>query len=187
MSDNVEQQVGDDSGVNQTRDLAVSPAAPAAAPVQAVSAPVPDAPPRPQRKGRSEEDVAYWRAVVGEWNTLLEDARRTGGLLPSIRGFCRDRKLRETSFYWWRRELAIRDGVALPTKRSADSTRVAGHEGTHRSATPQGTFVQLRVRPTPATSTLCEIVVGKIVVRVSPGFDADELSRLLELLTNQTR
>ncbi|CAG0952510.1 hypothetical protein PLCT2_00277 [Planctomycetaceae bacterium] len=110
--------------------------------------------------GRSEEDVAYWRAVVGEWNTLLEDARRAGGLLPSIRGFCRDRKLRETSFYWWRRELAIRDGVALPTKRSADSTRVAGHEGTHRAATPQGAFVQLRVKPTPATGTLCEFVRG---------------------------
>lgn len=188
MSDIVEQPGEVDAGVKATRDVGVSLVVPAAAvvpevpQVPAVAAPVTDAPQRPQRKGRSEEDVAYWRAVVDEWNTLLEEARRAGGLLPSIRGFCRDRKLRETSFYWWRRELAIRDGVALPTKRSADSTRVAGHEGTHRAATSQGAFVQLRVRPTPATGTLCEIVAGKLVLRVPPGFDANELSRLLDVL-----
>ncbi|CAG0992817.1 hypothetical protein PLCT2_02566 [Planctomycetaceae bacterium] len=135
MSDVVEQQGEVDSGVKATQEVGVSLVAPAAAQVQAVAAPVTDATQRPQRSGRNEEDVAYWRAAVGEWNAPLEDARRAGGLLPSIRGFCRDRKLRETSFYWWRRELAIRDGVALPTKRSADSTRVAGHDRTHRAAT----------------------------------------------------
>lgn len=177
MSDDVEQRVPADPGLTPAAE---TPAL-IAAPVTAGVAPVVGAPEKSRRKIRSDEEVAYWRAAVDEWNALLDEARQAGGLLPSIRGFCRDRKLREPSFYWWRREFAIRDGKPLPTMRSMDSTRSHGHRPANRPETP-ATFVQLRVRPSPATGSLCELVVGKIVVRVSPGFDADELTRLLDVL-----
>jgi len=113
-----------------------------------------------------------------------------GGPLPTVRGFCEHHRLREPSFYWWRREFAIRDGKPLPTKRSADSTRIASHLGAHPMASPKAAFVQLRVKPTQTSAApsgvLCEIVVGSVVVRLSPGFDANELARLLEVLTTQT-
>jgi len=181
MSDLVESREGVDAG----EVAAVNPAGPHAAlaapsaetlPTQTASSPE-----KFRRKIRSDEEVAYWRSAVDEWNALLEAAKSAGGLFPSIRGFCRDRKLREPSFYWWRREFAIRDGKPLPTMRSMDSTRSRGHRPANRPETP-ATFVQLRVRPSPATGSLCELVVGKVVVRVSPGFDADELTRLLDVL-----
>lgn len=197
MSDSEQRFVGETGLVppDQTDAVALSQSgaqrptasAPAVASATSPSAPAAGNESKPRRRVRSDEEVAYWRTAVDEWNPLLDEARRAGGLLPSIRGFCRDHKLRETSFYWWRRELAIRDGKPLPTMRAVDSTRVAGH----RPAKPEpaGAFVQLKVRPTAPASTnaLCEIVVGKLVLRVAPGFDADELSRLLDLLVTRQR
>jgi transposase len=48
----------------------------------------------------------FWRAVLGRW--------AKSGL--SIRAFCREEKLREPSFYSWRRTIAERDAKrrALP-------------------------------------------------------------------------
>jgi len=182
MTDSEQPVVGETGQAQPVQTNAQLPAVPVISNVGTPRAPVNGGESKPRRRIHSDEDVAYWRAAVDEWNGLLDEARRAGGLLPSIRGFCRDRKLRETSFYWWRRELAIRDGKPLPTMRAVDSTRVAGHRPARPE--PTGAFVQLKVRPTaPAsTNTLCEIVVGKLVLRVSPGFDASELSRLLDVL-----
>lgn len=182
MANDVEQRVVADPGSAPMTEAPLPPAAPATAPAAKGGAPVVASPEITRPGSRSDKDVAYWRGVIDEWNALLDAARLAGGLLPSIRGFCRERKLRETSFYWWRRELAIRDGKPLPTMRAMDSTRVAGHRPA--KAEPCGTFVQLKVRPTAPASTnaLCELVVGKVVVRVAPGFDASELSRLLDVL-----
>lgn len=199
MSDVVEQAVvgdlgqrasseaGDAAGVLPAAavEVPVTTAAPiATASATAVQAPVP--PDRPRRRGRSDEEVAYWRGFVDEWHRLVAEAVAAGGLLPTVRGFCEQRELREPSFYWWRREFAIRNGKPLPTTRHADSTRIASHLG----AQPQeAAFVRLRVKPTPgayaSAGTLCELVVGRFVLRVSPGFDAAELARLLDLLTTR--
>ena len=51
--------------------------------------------------GRNQRDVEkerYWAKVIGE-------AARSGG---SIREFCRQRKLKESQFYWWQRKLRER-------------------------------------------------------------------------------
>ena len=182
MANDVEQRVVADPGSVPMTEAPLLHSAPATAPATGGGAPVVASPERSRPGNRSDKDVAYWGGVIDEWNALLDAARLAGGLLPSIRGFCRERKLRETSFYWWRRELAIRDGRPLPTMRAMDSTRVAGH----RPAKPEptGAFVQLKVRPNAPASTnaLCEIVVGKVVVRVASGFDANELCRLLDVL-----
>jgi hypothetical protein len=159
-------------------------AAPTVSPPAAVAGPATESSSRPRRKGRSDEEVAYWRAFVDEWHRLVAEASAARVKPPTVRGFCDERQLREPSFYWWRRELAIRDGKPLPTMRSADSTRIVSHMGTHAPVSPPNSaFVQLRVKPTTLapTAPLCEIVVGKVVVRVALGFDANELSRLLDV------
>ena len=38
------------------------------------------------------------------WQTTIREATRSGG---SIREFCRQRKLKESQFYWWQRRLSL--------------------------------------------------------------------------------
>jgi hypothetical protein len=51
-----------------------------------------------KEKRRDVEKERYWRRVIGE-------AARSG---ISIRRFCQQRKLKESQFYWWQRELEKR-------------------------------------------------------------------------------
>ena len=50
------------------------------------------------RKNRDVEKHRYWQRTIG-------DAARSG---MSIREFCRQRRLRESQFYWWQRKLKMR-------------------------------------------------------------------------------
>jgi transposase len=49
-------------------------------------------------KNRDVEKQRYWQRTIG-------DAARSG---MSIREFCRQRRLRESQFYWWQRKLKAR-------------------------------------------------------------------------------
>jgi hypothetical protein len=51
-----------------------------------------------QEKRRDVEKERYWRKVIGE-------AARSG---VSIRRFCQQRRLKQSQFYWWQRELEKR-------------------------------------------------------------------------------
>ena len=50
------------------------------------------------RKNHDVEKQRYWQRTIG-------DAARSG---MSIREFCRQRRLRESQFYWWQRKLKLR-------------------------------------------------------------------------------
>ena len=53
------------------------------------------------KKGCLKRDVAkerFWREVIGE----------QAGSGQSVRAFCRERRLTESAFYFWRRELKQR-------------------------------------------------------------------------------
>ena len=50
------------------------------------------------RKTQDMEKQRYWQRTIG-------DAARSG---MSIREFCRQRRLRESQFYWWQRKLKVR-------------------------------------------------------------------------------
>ena len=52
------------------------------------------------------------------WRTTVREAARSG---VSIREFCRQRKLKESQFYWWQRRLA----AARPAPRKKTDTRAA--------------------------------------------------------------
>ena len=49
---------------------------------------------------RDRRKEAFWRKAIG--------GQRRSGLC--VRAWCRQHELRESSFHWWRRELARRDG-----------------------------------------------------------------------------
>ena len=80
-----------------------------------------------------------------------------------VREFCQGAGLSAPSFYWWRREVRIRD---------------ARRRGTNR---PQ--FVSVRMTPRPARDTSIEVVLaGGCLVRVGSGFDADHLRAVVAAL-----
>ena len=55
-----------------------------------------------RRGARDSKKEAFWRQVI--------EGRAGSGL--SVRAWCRRHRVRETSFYWWRRALARRDAEA---------------------------------------------------------------------------
>jgi hypothetical protein len=136
---------------------------------------------------------SYWEEVVRRW--------RKGG--QSVRAFCRAEGLRESAFYFWRRELARRDHRA--GKRVADA--VNGVRPQARPATPASRSpkrVSSRPGPTPSflpvhllgpasgcpglteTAHGVEIILGKgRSVRVGAGFDRQTLADVLAVLEAQ--
>mgnify|MGYP005651368167 CR=1 FL=1 len=51
-----------------------------------------------------------------KWRELIERQRLSG---ESVRAFCRKHELRETSFYYWRRELKLRDREAASKRETS--------------------------------------------------------------------
>jgi len=72
--------------------------------------------------GRSRRDDSKER----KWRGLIERQRRSG---QSVRAFCRSRDLHETSFYYWRREIGLRDretaGGQVPTSAAGNTSSAA--------------------------------------------------------------
>ena len=65
-------------------------------------------------KGRRDAGrEVFWREVI--------ERQAASGL--GVRAFCRQEKLNESAFYWWRREIARRDAPKRPARRP--STRPA--------------------------------------------------------------
>jgi transposase-like protein len=73
-------------------------------------------------KVRDEGKEAFWRRTV----------RRQGQSGLTVRAFCREHELRETAFYFWRRELAKREAARrrsttfLPVRVTAAPARELG-------------------------------------------------------------
>jgi len=65
-------------------------------------------------KDRNSEREAFWRDAVAR--------RDVSGL--SVRAFCQGENLPESAFYFWRRNLAERDGT-LPKRPQANSNRAS--------------------------------------------------------------
>lgn len=98
------------------------------------------------------------------WLDLIERWQRSR---LSVREFCRRHQLSEPSFYSWRRVLRERGLLDEPT---------AGAQ----AQTPA--FVKLTLPVQAAPSSAIEVVLGRRVLRVPAGFDADALLHLVRLL-----
>jgi transposase-like protein len=82
----------------------------------------------------------------------------------TVREFCQRRQLSEPSFYSWRRVLRERGLI----EESAGPVKPA--------------FVKLTLDAESTTASAVEVVLGRRVLRVRPGFDADMLLQLVRLL-----
>lgn len=139
-----------------------------------------------KRGDRSLEKEAFWKLAVDEW--------RSAG--TTIREFCRTNGLKESAFYFWRRELAKRAGLpALSTTEGPvaeaegrRTKRARKNSEASPAFSPTAMFLPLTLRAHEtaaaegAESGSIEIVVGGHRLRVSPGFDEETLSRLLRML-----
>lgn len=66
-----------------------------------------------RRRSRDPKKEAFWRRMI---------ARQPGSGM-SVRAWCRKHSVRESSFYWWRRQLARRSAHApalVPVRVTAD-------------------------------------------------------------------
>jgi transposase-like protein len=116
----------------------------------------------------------FWRKMMALW-------RRSQ---PStVRDFCAEHGLPESSFFGWRRTLAQRDqaqpkAAFQPTHRQ--SRRQANQQQTAR-------FVPVRILPAPVgTKVDLQIVLNSgHIIRVPSGFDAATLRQLLAILQEE--
>ncbi len=119
-------------------------------------------------RGRARRDGDKERV----WRERIADQQRGG---ESVRAFCRERGLRETSFYYWRKEIRLRDsenaGNADASGRSPGLAPVVViDEPLDRAAAS-------------APATAIEIVLGDgTTVRVPPGSTREQLAKVLSVL-----
>ena len=98
-------------------------------------------------KQRDPQREQFWREAMAGWSA--------SGL--TVRAYCRQRRLTETSFHYWRRELRRR-GTPTPAASPA--------------------FVPVTVMPPPAVEVRCPS--GHVVT--IPGADGDTLRHLFAAL-----
>jgi hypothetical protein len=102
---------------------------------------------------------SHWEQVVRRWEQSSQ----------SVRAYCRAEGLRETAFYWWRRELARRGLLSdAAAKARADTTRVPS---TARSASTSCLAPAARVRSTSRAMPVCRAAAtsgATLAPRVSP-------------------
>jgi len=128
-------------------------------------------------KGRQPgKGEAYWRRVVRQ-------QAASGG---TIRDFCRRNRLRESTFYFWRRELLRRDG-AWQGRRDKDRPPA------------RAAFVPVSVKPEAAEPTAREDAAGSQAGRieivlpagqrigVTPPVDRQALADVLLAVSNAER
>jgi len=105
------------------------------------------------------------------WRALLDQHRRSG---QSVRAFCQSHKLHETSFYYWRRELALRD-------REAASGEAASQEAVPRTSPALAPVVVIEELGAPAAPI--EIVrTDGVTIRVPADATREQLVLVLDAL-----
>ena len=121
---------------------------------------------------RDQEKEKFWRKKIAEW-------KRSGS---PIAEFCRTHDLKQTGFYWWRRELRRREEVRKENER-----------GKAKGSFSLPTFTPVRVvhskssvkggqQETDLGAGVEIILAGRRLVRVYRGFDPDVLLQVIETL-----
>jgi hypothetical protein len=117
-----------------------------------------------QEKRRDMKKEGHWRKVIGE-------AARSG---ISVRRFCQQRKLKESQFYWWQRELKKRQ-----------QARAFGSGNTSKAAkdTGQATFALVSEDGGEVGSAGIELVLrdGRRL-RIGKGVDEQTLRTVVGVL-----
>ena len=123
------------------------------------------------RSKRSVEREEFWRLVIQE--------HAASGL--SIKAFCRREAVSEASFYFWRRELANRDGEAdkAPSSPAIIPVRVVDSESNKSRADLAGDGRQL------ASSSVVEVSVpGGFTLRADAAMEPRHVTAWLMALSH---
>ena len=131
------------------------------------------------RQGGSERRT-YWEEAMRRW-------KESG---QSVRAFCRNEGVRESAFYFWRRELAQRSHrteAAKGSRPQASPLTTASHSPERASARHSSVpaFLPVRVMEDVAAEAAggVEIVLAHgCAVRVRSGFDRQTLADVLAVL-----
>ena len=113
--------------------------------------------PKPERRDPAKE--RRWRRLLRLW----QRSGQTG------RDFCATHGLSQPSFYAWRREIAQRDQEVMP------ATRPSAH-------VPLPAFVKVTVDTEDVPTPLEVVLAHGRRIRLVPGFDADLLRQVLQVL-----
>ncbi len=123
---------------------------------------------RPTKTSRRRFEAA--RAREERWRVILSE-QKTSGLGHTA--FCREKKISAHAYFWWKREIRVRDGGRRRPRRKKPGKKphlvpvLISDSG----------FVE------GGGSENFEVVLsGHRVVRVPAGFDAESLRRLLAVL-----
>lgn len=115
--------------------------------------------------GRSREE--YWRKM------LAEQGRST----PNIMEFCRSKSISANRYFWWKRELKLRDAKRRLKK--------GGRRKPIAKSVVRPALVPVVIKAQPASpqgQTFEVLLSNQRVVRVPRDFDAESLSRLVAAL-----
>jgi transposase-like protein len=133
-----------------------------------------------RRRRCDPQKQRHWEEVLRRW--------REGG--QSVRAFCRAAGVRESAFYFWRRELVCRghrdaagDGLRRRTRAATPVSRSSMRVSPRHD--PRPAFLPVRVVQPCATAAAgnVEIVLAEgRTVRVPPGFDRQTLADVLAVL-----
>ena len=114
-------------------------------------------------KSRDRSKEALWRRTVRQ--------QRQSGM--TIREFCRKHKVRETAFYFWRRELERRGTMFLPVRVTREPTPQMTAEA--RPALPQSAS-------RASEGKIVIVLAGGRRVHVAPPVDRRALADVLAVL-----
>jgi hypothetical protein len=105
-------------------------------------------------------------AAEKSWIPILADWKRSG---QGVREFCRRRRLRESAFWFWRKELPDRER----RRREGRQAKPVG---------PALRILPVRVVKEPASRAPLEVLVGGRTVRIPGDFDPGILRKVLGVL-----
>ena len=131
------------------------------------------------RQGGSERQM-YWEEAMRRW-------KESG---QSVRAFCHNEGVRESAFYFWRRELAQRSHrteAANGARPQASPLTTASHSSERASSRHSSvpSFLPVRVVEDVAVEAASgvEIILAHgCTVRVRSGFDRQTLANVLAVL-----
>ena len=103
------------------------------------------------------------------WQKLIREAARSG---QSIRAFCRQRKLKESGFYWWQRKLRA--------QTDERTRRQQGRGG--KAGGGQATFALVSEDPGAMDSGIELVLADGRRVRIGRGVDEETLRTVLATL-----
>jgi transposase-like protein len=117
-----------------------------------------------------------------DWRELVSEQARSG---QGVTAFCRERGIRTSSLYAWRKQLGVVDErkAEVPTDRSSSAGSKAAAETPMRFLEVKMATASEPIRSSLAPAPIIEVRLprGRSLM-VAPGFDAIHLQQLLAVL-----